>query len=172
MTVAAFSPTGLAIYGGRDATPPCDTHSLPALAATYGDGPPMLTIDRYVLRLYVKILLVSFFSLTGLYVVIDAFSNLEELLRIAENEHGLANLLVQYYGARVLTFFDRTSPLLALVAATFVATQLQRSNEMAALMAAGIPKVRIVMPLIAGTIGLSLLAAINREVGIPRAATT
>jgi lipopolysaccharide export system permease protein len=75
--------------------------------------------------------------------------------------------LSEYYGARALAFFDRTSALMTLVAATFVATTLQRSNELAALMAAGIPRARVVAPLIGGAVFVSLLAAANREWFIP-----
>jgi lipopolysaccharide export system permease protein len=127
----------------------------------------MHTIDRYVLRRYFRILVLCFLSLTGLYIVIDAFGNLEELLRIAQAEGSAVRLFAQYYGGRALVFFDRTSPLLALVSATFVATHLQRSNELAALLAAGIPKARIVAPLLLGSVFVSLLAGVNRELGIP-----
>ena len=49
----------------------------------------MLTIDRYILRSYFKILLICFLSLTGLFVVIDAFGNLDELLKIADKQGSL-----------------------------------------------------------------------------------
>lgn len=127
----------------------------------------MRIMDRYVLKSFLRVLVICFLSLTGLYVVIDAFTHLDELLEIAGESSRLPGLLSEYYGARVLAFFDRTSALIALVAATFVATSLQRSNELAALMAAGIPKVRVVKPLIAAALAVSLLAAVNREWGIP-----
>ena len=127
----------------------------------------MLTIDRYIVRLYIKVLVVCFFSLTGLFIVIDAFGHLDELLAVAEKQGSLPALLCEYYGARSLAFFDRTSALMALVAATFAVTTLQRTNELAALMAAGIPKIRVVCPLIGGAVVVSLLAAANRELGIP-----
>lgn len=127
----------------------------------------MRIIDRYVLQLFFRVLVICFLSLTGLYIVIDAFTHLDELLEIAEQQGSLLGLLSEYYGARVLAFFDRTSVLMTLIAATFVATNFQRSNELAALMAAGIPKVRVATPLIAAGLVVSLLAAVNREVGIP-----
>ena len=127
----------------------------------------MQTIDRYVLQLFFRVLVICFLSLTGLYIVIDAFTHLDELLDIAARHGSLVGLLSEYYGARVLAFFDRTSALMTLIAATFVATSLQRSNELAALMAAGIPKVRVVLPLIVAAAVISVLAAVNRELGIP-----
>jgi lipopolysaccharide export system permease protein len=127
----------------------------------------MLIVDRYLLRLFVKVLLICFFSLTGLFVVIDLFGNLDEFLDIATRQGGLPTVMCAYYGPRVLAFFDRTSPLMALMAATFAVTSLQRSNELSALMAAGIPKIRVVRPLIMGTVVVSLLAATSRECLIP-----
>lgn len=127
----------------------------------------MRIIDRYVLRMYLRVLLICFLSLVGLYIVIDAFTHLDELLELAAQRGSLLAVLCEYYGARVLTFFDRTSALLTLVAATFVATSLQRSNELAALMGAGIPKARIIAAVIGGTLAVSLLAVVNREVFIP-----
>ncbi len=127
----------------------------------------MLTIDRYILRMYFKIFLICFLSLTGLFVVIDAFGNLDELLKIADKQGSLVGLLLEYYGARALTFFDRTSALMTLIAATFVATSLQRSNELAALMAAGISRARVVAPLIGGGALVCLFSVANRELLIP-----
>ncbi len=100
----------------------------------------MGTIDRYVLRLYVKVLVICFLSLTGLFIIIDAFNNLDELLALGEKQGSLVAVLGEYYGARALAFFDRTSALMALVAATFAVTSMQRTNELSALLAAGIPR--------------------------------
>ena len=57
-----------------------------------------------------------------------------------------------YYGARVLSFFDRISGLLALIAAIFTITWFQRTNELTAVMAAGISKARIIRPLVVATV--------------------
>jgi lipopolysaccharide export system permease protein len=126
----------------------------------------MKTFDRYLLRLFVKVLLVCLISITGLYVVIDACNNLDEFLGYGKR-YGFLKVLGQYYSARIPWFFDRISGLLALIAAMFAVTWLQRTNEMTALMAAGIPKSRILKPLIAAALLVSLLAAANRELLIP-----
>ena len=84
----------------------------------------MTIFDRYLLRTFCKVLLVSFLSLTGLYVVIDTFNNLEEFLSYANQQGSLLGVLADYYGARVLSFFDRISGLLALLATIFTVTWL------------------------------------------------
>ena len=127
----------------------------------------MTTFDRYMTILFARILFVSFLSLTGLFIVIDAFGNLDEFLKYAETEGGLLKVLIDYYGPRVLSFFDRTCALLALCASVFVITWLQKSNELTALMAAGIPKTRVVRPLIAIILLVSAFGVVNREYFLP-----
>ena len=102
----------------------------------------MTIIDRYVLRQFIKTFLICFLSLTGLYVVFDAFTNLENFSNSAGEQANLAALLVSYYAYRSLFFFDLTAPMLTLTAAMFTVTWLRRHNEMTALLAAGVSRMR------------------------------
>lgn len=122
----------------------------------------MKTFDRYLLRLFIKVILACFLSMAGLYVVIDAFSNLDEFVG-----YGRIEVVADYYSARLPWFFDRASGLLALVAAMFAVTWLQRTNELTALMAAGVTTRRVIQPLLAAAIIVSVLAVANRELLIP-----
>jgi lipopolysaccharide export system permease protein len=133
----------------------------------------MKLLDRYLLWLYLKVLGVSFVSLAGLYVVIDGFNNLDEFLSYGKQHawgpaYGLAAVLAEYYGPRLLQLFDQLTGLLAMLASAFVLTVLLRSNELTALLAAGIPPPRILRPLLAASLGVALLGAANREAGLPR----
>lgn len=128
----------------------------------------MNTLDRYVLALYLKVLLICFVSLTGLFFVIDAFGNLDEFLEYSKQGESLPNILAAYYGPRVLTSFDLTSPLLSVVAAMFALTWLQRTHELTAIVAAGVSPGRVIMPLIFASAVVSMLAAANREYFIPQ----
>jgi lipopolysaccharide export system permease protein len=125
-------------------------------------------IDRYLTRQFLRAFLIFLVSFTGLFIVIDAFSNLDEFITYGERLGNLAGVLAEYYGYRALTFFNMTSGVVALIAAMFTVTGFQRSNEMTALMAAGIAKRRIVMPVILVGAAVSLLAVANRELVIPR----
>ncbi len=128
----------------------------------------MFIVDRYVLWLFTKVLVICFLCLTGLFIVIDGFGNLDEFLRYAKStEGGLFAVLVQYYSPRILTFFDHTSPILALVAAVCAITWMQRNNELTALLAAGVHVGRIIRPLAVGVVVVSVLAVLNRELLIP-----
>ncbi len=128
----------------------------------------MRIIDRYMLQQFLKTFVVCYLSLTGLYIVFDAFTNLEEFIRCSERAGGLFRLMSTFYGYKAILFFDRTAGLLILVSAMFTVSWIQRHNEMTALMAAGIPRVRVVTPLIVAGIVIALTAAGSREVVIPR----
>lgn len=129
----------------------------------------MRVIDRYLVRQFLQVFTVCFVSLVGLYVVIDAFGHLDELLGEAQRQK--ANLLAvvsKFYAYQSLGFFNRISGVLGLISAMFTVTWLQRHNELTALLAAGIPKPRVMAPILVGAMGVSLLATANRELIIPR----
>ena len=128
----------------------------------------MKIIDRYLLRQFLKTFLVCYVSLTGLYIVFDAFTNLEEFMRCSKDTSGVLALLGSFYAYQSVVFFDRTAGLLSLVAAMFTVSWIQRHHEMTALMAAGISRIRIVTPVIAAAVIISLFATVNRELMIPR----
>jgi lipopolysaccharide export system permease protein len=128
----------------------------------------MRIIDRYLLRQFLSNFTICFLSLTGLYIVFDAFTNMEEFVRCADREGGLLWLLGTYYLYHSVAFFDRTAPLLTLVAAMFTITWIQRHNEMVALMSAGISRVRVAAPVLWATVVITLFSALNRELVIPR----
>jgi lipopolysaccharide export system permease protein len=129
----------------------------------------LLIIDRYLLRQFAQTFAICFFSLTGLYIVIDGFGNLEEFIEYGKKQGSLLAVMSQYYGYRSLSFFDSTSPVLTLIAAMFTVTWIQRHNELTALLAAGVPKSRIMKSVILGAVVVILLSIINREFVIPRA---
>lgn len=125
-------------------------------------------IDRYLLQMFFKVLAITFVSLTGLYIVIDAFANLEEFIDHGADNGGMLHVLAEYYGPRALQFFDRMGAIVVLLSAIFAITSLIRTNELTAIMAGGISKGRLLKPLIFAAIGISLLGVINREWWIPQ----
>ena len=128
----------------------------------------MTILDCYMLRQFVQIFVICFLSLAGLYVVIDAFQHLDSFTAYAEEHGSLIGVIGEYYAYQSFDLFDRTSGMLAMVAAMFTVTWLQRHQEMTAMMAAGISKLRIVRPIMLAAILLSVLAAANREFIIPQ----
>jgi lipopolysaccharide export system permease protein len=128
----------------------------------------MLTIDRYLLRQFLWVLIVLATSFVGLYVVVDMVNSYDELSLHASKHGNLLGVIATYYGQRSLPFFDLTSSLLILMAAMFSVAAFRRHNEMTALLAAGISKRRIVRSILIASAALTALAVVNREVIIPR----
>ncbi len=128
----------------------------------------MRIIDRYLLRQFLWTFVICYVSLTGLYIVLDAFTNLEEFLRYAHKGGGVLAMMASHYSYRGIWFFDKFAGLLTLIAAMFTVTWIQRHNEMTALMSAGVSRVRVVAPVIGAAMVIAILAAANRELVIPR----
>jgi lipopolysaccharide export system permease protein len=128
----------------------------------------MWIIDRYMLRQFLSTFVICCISLFGLYVVFDLFTNLEEFLRCGREAGGVLPLIASFYGYQSAVFFDQTAGLLALVAAMFTITWIQRHNELTALMAAGVARTRVAAPVIVAALVIAVLAAGSRELLIPR----
>jgi len=127
-----------------------------------------MLIDRYLGRAQLHAFVIVFVSLAGLYFVFDAFTNLEEFITHAAEKGGLARVLASYYGGRIVWFFDATSPVITLASAMFTLSWLERHNELTALLAAGVTRWRIARPVIVFAALVSVLAAANRELLLPR----
>lgn len=127
-----------------------------------------MLIDRYITRAQLNAFVVVFISLAGLYVVFDAFTNLDEFSEHAAKSGGLARVLASYYGVRLVWFFDAASPVIALASAMFALSWLERHNELTALLAAGVNRWRIARPTLVFAAIISLAALASREMVLPR----
>ena len=132
------------------------------------NGFPVYVIQRYLLRQYLRIFFITFSSLLGIYVVADLMGNLAEFLEHSRETGSYWQSISSYYAARIPWFFDICSRIVGLLAAVLTIGWLQRHNEMTALMAAGISRWRIALPLIGATVVISVCGTINREVTLPR----
>ena len=128
----------------------------------------MRIVDRYLLRQFVRTFVICFLSLTGLYIVCDLLTNLDTFLRCGRKVGAVLPFIVHYYSFKSILFFDQTSSILALISAMFTVAWIQRHNEMTALMSAGISRIRVVLPIIIAVAVVSVLAAANRELVMPR----
>jgi lipopolysaccharide export system permease protein len=128
----------------------------------------MTRIDRYILVLYVRVLVVCFVTLTGLLIVAQVFTNLDEFIQYGKSRGSLVRALAEYYGPVLLAIFDRTCGLLVLLSSMFAIAWLYRTNEMTALLAAGISKARILRPILWISLLVIGFAVVSREYFIPR----
>lgn len=128
----------------------------------------MTRIDRYILVLYLRVLLICFASVCGLLIVVEVFTNLDEFVRYgAQSGRGLLAILVEYFIPRIIEMFEGLSGLLALLALLFVIAWLNKTHEFTALLAAGVTKRRVIKPLLAASAVVVLGAASLREIVIP-----
>lgn len=126
------------------------------------------TIDRYMLRQFFQVLIICLLSFVGLFIVIDVFGHLDHFSDYADKtDHNLFGVIAEYYSYRSLAIFDRTSGVLTLIAVMFTITWIQRHNEMTALLAAGISRIRVLRPVLLAGVCVSLFAAANREIVMP-----
>ena len=128
----------------------------------------MRKIDRYLLRQFVQVFVICFVSLAGLYTVIDAFGRLDDFTGEGRSFAESAMAAGRYYALQSLGFFNRTSGVLTLIAAMFTVTWIQRHNEMTALLAAGIPRITVLRPVLIASVGVAVIAAGVREFALPR----
>jgi lipopolysaccharide export system permease protein len=128
----------------------------------------MRIIDRYLLRQFVQTFVICFLSLIGLFIVFDLFTNLEAFVTAGRKAGAVMPFIAQYYSYKTIAFFDRTGGLLALVSAMFTVSWIQRHNEMTALMASGVSRFRVLLPIIGAVAVVSVILAANREILMPR----
>src|SRR5688572_7261436 len=117
----------------------------------------MKILDRYVLVSFLKNYLISFMVLVGMYVVLDMVFNFDELANIKEKaptdsgfESVLASIgnIADFYAHQVFLFFVHLAGVIPVVAAAFTLMRLSRFNELTAVLAAGVPLLRVAMPII------------------------
>ncbi len=120
-------------------------------------------LDRERYWSFIKAYLICFFALVGLYVVIDAFSNLDEFEEWAESTPQLFYNMGRYYLIRMSLIYDQICGIITMMAAIFTVTWMQRNNELLAMLAAGISTQRIIRPVLISAVVVSSLAVINQE---------
>ncbi|MBT7257250.1 MAG: LptF/LptG family permease, partial [Planctomycetaceae bacterium] len=127
----------------------------------------MNILDRYTTRLFVKIYLIAMICMMGLWLVVDLVKNFDKLTPPDSQSINMINVLGQYYGVRLLVLFNNLSPVIVLIAVISTISLMQSKNEIVALQSTGISPLRTTKPLIIASIIIALIAAGNREFGIP-----
>lgn len=128
----------------------------------------MTRLDRYLLANFLRIFLICMVSLCGMFTVVHLFTNLDELSDLARKEGSMLKVFAAFYGPRTLDFFDRSFGILMLVSGVFTLAMMQRRQEMTAVEAAGIPRLRLMRPIVVAAVGLTALSVLNRELWIPQ----
>lgn len=125
-------------------------------------------IDRYILTLFFRTFAVCFASLSGIFVVFHAFTNMSDLTELAEQRGvGITSVMAEYYGPYLLLLFDWTGAIIALMTLLFVVGWLRRTGELTATLAAGISHGRIFRSMVFAAAAIVLVQFASRELLLP-----
>ncbi len=127
----------------------------------------MTKIDRYITILFLRTMLICFFSIGGVFVVFHAFNNLDALTRLVDEAGSAPLALASYYGPYLLLLFDWTAAIISLMAMLFTVSWLRRSGELTSLLAAGVRHGRILRPMLVIVVGVIVAQWISRECVLP-----
>jgi LPS export ABC transporter permease LptG len=126
-------------------------------------------LDRYIIRGYMGPFLVATGVIVGLYVVAEAFSNLDIYLREAGSFFDALWRMGQVYALRLPTLLVPVLPIGMLVGAAYGIAQLSTNNEMTAMKASGLSFWRIMTPVYAISVLIAFAGFANRELLVPAA---
>jgi lipopolysaccharide export system permease protein len=135
----------------------------------------MKILDRYVLVTFLKNYLISFMVLVGMYVVLDMVFNFDELVDVkGVGEASKTDLwetvlgIGDFYFYQIFIFFVYLSGMIPVVAAAFTLIRLSRFNELTAVLAAGVPMLRIALPIVLAGLVLQVLLYVDQQYLIPQ----
>src|SRR5437763_1204304 len=135
----------------------------------------MKILDRYVTAAFFKNYCLSFMILVGLYVVLDMLFNFDDLMAIqtksgysgTETIVPLLKTIGDYYFYQIFLFFVQLSGIIPIVAAAFTLMRMSRQNELSAILSAGVPLLRLALPIILAAVVLNALLLVDQETVIP-----
>jgi lipopolysaccharide export system permease protein len=135
----------------------------------------MRILTRYVLYTFLKNYLISLMVLIGLYIVLHMVFSFDELAEnVPAGTGGFAavtsmiSAVGSYYLYHSFLFFVQLAGIIPVVAAAFTLIRLSRFNELSAILAAGVPLIRVALPIIISAMFLYVFVILNQELVIPR----
>jgi len=123
-------------------------------------------LDRYVGAFFAWHFLLSLVAILGLYVVIDTFTKLDELI---EQEGVFAQLrwIAVYHAYQIPVLLTQFLPVVTLLAGIIAIARLARYNEINAIKAAGVSVHRTLLPIFLASLAIGALGAANQEILVP-----
>ena len=127
----------------------------------------MRILDRQRYWSFFKAYVICYISLVGLFIVIDAFSNMDEFTKRADGVAETLQVMGRYYLIHQSLFFDYLCGVIGMMAAIFTVTWMQRNNEHLAILAAGVSTQRAIRPVLVSSVLVSTFAIANQELVMP-----
>ena len=130
----------------------------------------MRILDSQRYWAFLKAYVICYVALVGLYVVIHAFSNVDEFSEVSDSTLDLFATMGWYYLIHMSEFYDRLCGVISMMAAIFTVTWMQKNNELIAILSAGVGTHRIIRPVLISAVIVSGLSMVNQEFIMPRIA--
>lgn len=121
-------------------------------------------LDRYVLVHFAQSYLTAMLLMTGLFMVIDMASNLDNYLETWEDGTTVpGSVLVKYYILNLPYLFLQVAPFVTLIAGMFTIAKMLKAREVTAILSAGVSARRMLVPLFLSGGLLAVLMFVLRE---------
>ena len=130
----------------------------------------MRILDRYVLAAFLKNYVISTVVLVGFYVLLDMIFGLDNFTGFAGQLPVWRIVLgvVEYYFYESFFTYAQLAGVIPVLAAAFTFMRMSRFNELTALLAAGVPLLRVALPVVIAALAINLvLQPVNQELLIP-----
>lgn len=128
----------------------------------------MKILDHYLTRNFLMPLVYCLLVFCLLYVIVDIFGHLDEVLR---NKVPLS-ILYKYYTSLIPLIFVQTTPVATLLAVVYMLSTLNKNNELTAAKACGVSIGRLLLPIFVIGIILSLSVFLINENVVSRTVVT
>lgn len=129
----------------------------------------MTVLDRYVARLFLSAYALLLAAGFAMYVFADVLVNFDEFTE----DHSKSTLevlamMADFYGYNLPMYFAQLGGPMMAIAASFTFALMLKHNEMTALVSAGMPLQRLLVPVLVCSMPLMALWLANNEILIPR----
>ncbi|HWI41274.1 MAG TPA: LPS export ABC transporter permease LptG [Verrucomicrobiae bacterium] len=125
----------------------------------------MKTLSRYILVLYLKLLVLCGAAFASIYIVVDFL----ETLRRFSDAHLTASIIFRLFLNKLPDIAGNITPMATLLATLLTLGLLGRNNELTAMRSCGLSMRSIVLPILAAALCTSLLMLASNELVMPRA---
>lgn len=130
-------------------------------------------LDRYVLRRFLSFYGLALLYLVGLFLLVDVVGRLDKFFEAKEqlqaSGSSVAGALVRFYVASLPLLAIQVAPFVTVMGACMAVVDLRRYNELYPMMEAGRSLVRILAPVVAVSVLVTVVLVVGQERVVPRA---
>ncbi|OQX86995.1 MAG: hypothetical protein B6D55_04600 [Candidatus Omnitrophica bacterium 4484_70.2] len=119
----------------------------------------MRILDKYILLKTIKGYFCLLFLFSGLFIIIDTFSNLESFLKNSVTFLEIVN----YYFFSLPFIFLKVSAFSLLISSIYLFGELNKNNELIGMRIAGLSILRIILPVLTFSLTISLFSLFIQE---------